>query len=225
MIYYFTVNTIIELICFITALVCLLNDNSRIWRSMIVFLFITCVTEMAGIYVKKLYLADRQHVHPNLWLYNILLIFQVGFFSLMFYTLLRKYINSKPIIISGLALIIVLYNYELFSHGIFLYNELTNTVLLVLCVLYSLFYFFLLLKDERYIQLKKSAEFWWVAGILFFYFGTTACNLFFDKLHAVVFTSGHYLTYYIYAMLNIILYSCWSYSFICRKWLIKTSQV
>ena len=30
-----------------------------------------------------------------------------------------------------------------------------------------------------------------------------------------------HLTYFIYKTLNVILYSCWSYSFICRKWLTK----
>jgi hypothetical protein len=35
-----------------------------------------------------------------------------------------------------------------------------------------------LLKDENYTDLRISANFWWVIGVLFFYFGSTAVNLY-----------------------------------------------
>jgi hypothetical protein len=71
--------------------------------------------------------------------------------------------------------------------------------------------------------LKSSPEFWWVAGVLFFYFAATICNLFEEKLEDIVITSTQNLNYFVFKALNIILYSCWSYAFICRKWL-KTSK-
>ncbi|HTD99131.1 MAG TPA: hypothetical protein VK668_07570 [Mucilaginibacter sp.] len=224
MLNYFTLNTIVEIICFVVALICLVKDKSLAWRSMVLFLFITCVAELMGIHVKRLYLADRAHVHPNLWLYNILLIFQAGFISLVFYHLLNKYSNSKPLILSGLALLAVIYIYEIVAHGIFKFNNLTNTVMSVMFVFYSLYYYYHLLKHDAYVNLKYEPAFWWIAGTLFFYFGITACNLFFDKLSTIVITPKHYLTYYIYNTLNIILYGCWSYSFICRKWLTRISE-
>jgi len=224
MLQFFTINTTVETICFLIAMICLFADTNIEWRLFILFLFITCITEMAGIRFKKLYLEDRIHNHPNIWLYNILLLFQISFISLIFEKLLNRYINIKSIIILTVILLVSTYIYELIRHGIFRYNELTNTMMLVFIVLCSLYYYYLLLKDENYIELKYASDFWWVTGILFFYFGTTACNIFFESLSPEKMKSIKHLTYYIYCAFNIILYGCWSYSFICRKWLTTTSQ-
>jgi hypothetical protein len=222
---FFTINTISELICFLIATVCLIQDKTPVWRWMIIFLFITCVTEMLGIYVKKLYLADRLHVHPNAWLYNILLVFQASFICLMFNSILNKYGKSKLIFFTGFALLSVIYIYEAITEGIFIYHNLTNTVMSVLFVLYSLYYFYQLLKDDAYINLSYSPGFWWVTGLLFFYFGSTACNIFFDSLSPEHSNSLKHLSAHIFKTLNILLYSCWSYSFICKKWQRQTSVV
>lgn len=222
---FFTINTGSELICFTIATVCLIHDRNSIWRWMIIFLFITCVTEMLGIYVKKLYLADRLHVHPNAWLYNILLVFQAFFISLMFENILSKYGKSKLIFFSGLALLTVIYIYEAITEGIFIYHNLTNTVMAVLFVLYGLYYFYQLLKDDVYTNLLYSPGFWWVAGLLFFYFGSTACNIFFDSLSPENSKSLKHLSADIFKTLNVLLYSCWSYSFICKKCQKQTSVV
>jgi len=218
----FTLNTSVEIICFLIALICLHNDAKVEWKLFIVFLFITCITEMAGVHFKKMYLADRIHNPPNIWLYNILLLFQICFFSMIFEMLLSKYFNIKIVIFGIGTLLLAIHDYELYEHGIFAYNELTNTVMLVFIVLGSLYYFYLLLKDENYVDLKYAYDFWWVSGILFFYFGTTACNIFFRSLSPEKIKSIKHLTYYIYNAFNIILYSSWGYSFICRRWL--TSQ-
>jgi hypothetical protein len=182
---------------------------------MILYLFITCIAECLGLYVAK-------QTHNNHWVYNIFLLFEAGFSNLMFVHLFNKYItNGKSIVISGLTVFIIAYVYELFVHGFFRYNDLTYTLLSVEIVIYSLFYYYLLHKDSRYIELKYSPEFWWVGGALFFYFANTACNIFDDKLYSVMITSNHHLSYFVFKALNIILYSCWSYSFICRKWQTK----
>ncbi|MFI5136448.1 MAG: hypothetical protein ACHQIM_01390 [Sphingobacteriales bacterium] len=227
MLHYFTLNTIVETICFVIAFLCLKKDASLVWRSMVLFLFVTCVIEMSGIYFKRLYLADRVHAHPNIWLYNILLLFQAGMFNWMFRQLLSKYIKSRPIIISGLAILAILYACEIFAHGIFIYNELTNTVMSVMLVMYSFYFYYCLIKDEAYIRLRNSPEFWWVAGVLFFYFGTTACNLFYNIVASLVINTKQSFNYYkyLYYAFNILLYGCWSYSFICKKWLTTTSKV
>ncbi len=224
MIHYFTLNTIIELICFIISLICLIKIKSLAWKSQILFLLIICVIEFTGIYVKGPGDKNGHHHHPNSWVYNIFLIFQMLFMTPMLAHFLRKYTNSKPLLISGLALLILLYIFEFFKHGFFVYNNTTNIVMSGLFVLYSLYYYYYLFKDNIYVDLKYSAEFWWVAGVLFFYFGRTACMVFYDKLDNVIIAPGHYLTYYIYNVLNILLYGCWCYSFICIRWLTKALQ-
>jgi hypothetical protein len=266
MVRYLTPNTIAEILCFFAALFCLLKNRELVWKSTIVFLFITCITEITGVYLKT-------HHQANQWPYNILLVFQIAFNSWAFLELFNKYIKSKLLIFGGLALLTGLFAYEICSHGFFKFNELTYNTMAIVFVLYSLFYFLLMLKDDEYTNLRYSANFWWVAGVLLFSFGSTAVNIsrgsdpiarskikaitqnennknitgtvgLLDsngrKIHAISSNASdtnavkstpkkgksagkHSSTYYIYIGLNIILYGCWSYSFICRKWLTTIS--
>lgn len=85
----------------------------------------------------------------------------------------------------------------------------------VVFVLYCLYYYYLLLKDESFIEIKTHPEFWWVTGVLFYYFGSTMSNIF-DGLFNVKIIGFATLRYCIYVLLNLILYSLWVYSFICR---------
>lgn len=225
MLLYFTFNTIVETLCLLVALFCLWKDTGSVYPSMILFLFITVVAEMMGVHFKKLYLADRIHNHSNAWIYNILLIFQAGFTYVFFHSLLSRYHKKyTALILSTLVLLAILYTYEVSIDGVFKYHNLTNTVMSIILILLGLFYYYHLLKDDEYIKLKHSSSFWWVAGTLFFYFGTMACDVFYTKLSTITVTPKHYLTYYIYNALNLILYGCWSYSFICRRWLTTTSK-
>jgi hypothetical protein len=57
-----------------------------------------------------------------------------------------------------------------------------------------------------------------VTGIFFFYFGTTSCNVFFHHLAPDASDTIKNLTGHIYNAFIFVLYGCWSYSFICKKW-------
>jgi len=205
----------IEIICFITALICLWKDKSSVWRSFSIYLLITCIAEITGVALRKSH-------HYNQWVYNTSLVFEAVFNSLLFGSILNKYINSKPLILSGLAIILFVYVYDLSTHGFFIFNDYTATVMSVIFVVYSFYYYFLLIKDEQYTDLKRDAYFWWVTGALFFYFGSTVSNVFYGFLGTIKF-NGHNITYYSTGALCIILYGCWTYSFICRKWLTTKS--
>ena len=219
MLRYLTANTVAELICFLIALLCLVKDNNLVWKSMIFYLFATCFAEIGGIYI-----SGPGHLTSNHWVYNIFLICEIGFTHLMYFYLLGKYINSKPVILTGLAILAILYSYETIDHSFFVYNNLTYTIMSVIFVVYGLYYYYLLLKDDNYVMLKNFPDFWWVAGTLFFYFANTACNFFGNNLRSIILWDGHHLNYYIFRVLNILLYSCWSYSFICKKWLTTKSE-
>ncbi|EHQ27966.1 hypothetical protein Mucpa_3874 [Mucilaginibacter paludis DSM 18603] len=216
MLNYITFSTAFEIQCFLVAIFCLSRDMELPWRIIPIYLLITCIVEFIGIYLK------REH-QPNQWPYNILLVCHIVFTSFMFSSLLSKYKNNRPPIIGGLVVLILFYAYDLFQHGFLRFNILCYNSMSVFFTVYSLFYFYLLLQEDTYIRLQYSADFWWVCGVLFFYFGNTAINLFRGKLAGIMITPKHAITYYIYIVLNVILYGCWSYSFICRKWL--TSKV
>lgn len=218
MMVYLTPNTAIETACLLFAIIGLSRDSNMVWRSMIVYLFITCVAEIAGIYFAI-------KTHNNNWVYNIFLLFETGFNNLMFVNIFNRYIKSKSIVVPGLVLFIILYLLGLINHGFLLYNNFTYTVMSLLYVLYSLFYYYLLIKDEKFLSLKSSPEFWWIAGTLLFYFSNTACNLFDEKLENIMVTTTKNLSYVVFAGLNMFLYGCWSYSFICRRWEVKRSKI
>ena len=219
MLNYLTFTTAIEILCFLIALVCLRKDSDQTWNYFSVFLLITCFAELSGIYLK------RNHHPHNAWVYNILMVFEAGFVNIMYLKIFKRTVKAKIIIISGIIIFVILYTFELLNHGIVEYNDLTYTVMSVILVIYALFYYYRLMSNDDYIQIGYSAEFWWVTGVLFYYFGETACDLFYDKLQAVYVTPLHTLTYYIYKVLNILLYGCWAYSFICRRWLEKILKI
>jgi len=219
MLNYFTLTIIAELSCLLVAIICLSKDNVRIWHYFSAFLLITVIAELTGIYLK------RNHHPHNGWVYNILMVFEFAFINIMYVAIFRRYSIGKAIIISGFGLFALLYTYEFLKHGLFEYNNLSYTTMSIILVIYALFYYYDLMNNDNYIRIIYSAEFWWVTGGLFYYFGETACDLFYDKLQAVHIAFFHSLTYYIYNILNLLLYGCWSYSFICRKWLEKRSEI
>lgn len=216
MIKYLTINTVVEGACFICSFLWLSREKSRIWKYFSFYLLINCVTELLGIYLKS-------NHENNQWPYNIAMIFEAGFVTLMLGEIMNKFKKGKPIVISGLAIIFVAYCYDSMAHSFTEFHDVTYNILSVIFVVISLYFFYLMIKDEGYIDLKYSSSFWWATGTLFFYFGSTAVNLFRGKLHILI-TPKHFLTYYIYIVLNILLYTCWSYSFICRRWLTPTSK-
>ncbi|WP_419700292.1 hypothetical protein [Mucilaginibacter sp. NFX135] len=219
MLKYLTINTGSELICLLVALVCVTRARQAHWRSMTAYMLLVCIAELAGIYVE--YSIPGTYTR-NEWIYNLLLIAQAGLINWMFNQLLKAYLPMSWIITSAGVLLLVLYGYEILDHGIAYYNQLTNTVMLVFISLFSLLYYYFLIRDTRYVSLARHADFWWVTGIFFFYFGTTACNVFYHQLAPGANNMIKHLTYYIYNAFIFVLYGCWSYSFICKKWEVRT---
>lgn len=216
---YFTIVTSVELLCTVIAAICLFKDNIWQWRSMILFLLITCLTEFGGLYIRHVY-----H-QSNEWVYNIYTIFEVGFPSIMFAHLLNQHRKSKLLVFTGLAFTYIVFILELSDFWILKENEITVPVMSVWFVIYSLYYYYLFIKDDTYVNLKYSASFWWVTGTLIYYFGSMANSLFFkvifDHIHAEKGSPLKILSYNISTALNVAMYGCWSYAFICRKWLKK----
>ncbi len=217
---YFTLYTSAELICFITALVCLFNAREFYWRFLIVYLMVMCAVELIATSLKAIYIANPIPQNSTAFLYNPFLLLQIGFLSMMFYNLLAKYAQNKGIIFIGLFTLLSLYAYELSTSpfGIYDYNVLTYSALSVIMILYSLYYYYLLLNSAQYADLKFLPEFWWVTGTLFFFFGTTAINLFYRLLKSSFDSNAMYIAY-ISNILIVILYGCWTYAFICKRWM------
>jgi hypothetical protein len=215
---YFTFNTIIELACFLAALVFLIKDKDPAWKLVIPYLLITFLVETIGLYL-------RQKGIPNLPIYNGFLVVECIFNSFFFFHLYKSYQNHLRWLVAWLCLFFILYFTELIYNDFSSFTSITASIMSVVFVLACLYFYYLKLKDETYEPLLASAPFWWISGALFFYFGSTVCNLFFDYLKQYeVGTYHRSVRYLIFNILNIILYSFWIFSFICRYRQKKSSR-
>lgn len=205
-----SVNNSIEYLCLLFAIFFLINDKVRFWRIALIYILIVCVTETTAGIISKVY---RQH---NAWLFNIFMLLEAAFVSYGLYYFLKDYIkNILYWILSVFCIILIVNAFCIYEHGIYVYNSLTVSVMSVFFVIFSLLYFYVLLKDESFIDLKFHPAFWWVGGVLIFYFGGTLANFFDDIILAKSF-GVLYVRYIIYTTLNVFLYGFWTYSFICR---------
>jgi hypothetical protein len=207
---YFTVNTISEFFCFLISILCLYRDKDKVWKGFILFLLLTCVVEVAGIHVGK-----RLH-RPNFMIYNIFLVIECAVLNYFFYHLVKTTINLKKLLTGWFVSFLLFYFTELYVKHFKAYVSVSSTIMSVEMILISIYFYYLLLKEEKFRQLSKYAPFWWVNGVICFYFGGVACNIFFSYLlqqRLGVMPSARYI---VFSILNVILYACWSYSFICR---------
>jgi len=225
MIKYLTIYTTAELICLIAAVVCLYNAKALHWRLLIPFMLITCLVEIGALPLKAVYRANPIPSNSSAWMYNLLLLLQMGAFTVMFYNFIGKYLVGKFLIVTGITILLLLYIYEIYTNafGIFNYNSRTYSVMSVLFVIYSLSYYYALLKNEEYAELKFLPDFWWATGTLFFFFGTTALNMFRSKLVIQPLKNTLYLGY-LDTTLIVILYGCWTYAFICKRWITSNKK-
>jgi hypothetical protein len=197
-----------ELGCLIAALFLVWKDKSIFWKIITCYIAVALATELFAIYLAS-------HHRHNLWLFNIFIIFESTTILYGLYCCLREYTNPKPIFLIGSGMVYLTYFYFLISQPFTDTNALTISVMSIIFTLYCLYYYYLLLKDANFINIKTHPEFWWITGVLFYYFGSTMSNIF-DGLFTVKIIGNATLRYCIYVLLNLILYSFWVYSFICR---------
>ncbi|SFW88661.1 hypothetical protein [Chitinophaga sancti] len=208
--YYFTLNTVAEMICLLVAAFCLAKDKTPIWRYFIVYLLLTCATELTGVYIREMTSLS------NAPFYNVYLLIECGFISCFFYQLYLQYTNKRSLLIIWLCIFLVMYVLEGLKFHFAKFVNLTASTESVVFVLASLYFYYLILRDDKYIVLNTYAPFWWVNGTLIFYFGSTATNIFNDYLVHEIKSITMSIRYVTYSILNVLLYACWSYAFICR---------
>jgi hypothetical protein len=203
-----TSSSYAELLCLAFAIYFLSKDKTPFWRITLWYIAVVMVTEIVGRYCAVTY-------RTNLFVYNIYTLFEISYITFGFYTFIKQYADIKKWIIATYGAIMLIYIAFTSIYGINVYNAFTISIMSVVFVIYGLLYFYLLLKDEDYIDLKFHPAFWWVGGTLIFYFGSTLAN-FFDDIIQQKFLGKYNTRGIIYTTLNFFLYGFWAYSFICR---------
>ncbi|MFD0939992.1 hypothetical protein [Pedobacter boryungensis] len=205
------VNIIIELSCLITAIIFLKKDGSLFSILTRGYLAIVVIIETIGFSMSKGF-----HLN-NAWLYNIFIIFEAAYISYGLYAALNK-LTNKALMICSIPIITftITYIIEIYNHGFLKFNSLTINLESVVFVVVCLVYFYLLIKQKDPIDLNTNAQFWWVSGVLFYYFGSTIYNLFIYFLYQD-FPKSYTILIYVMLILNLLLYSIWIYSYICNS--------
>jgi len=205
---YLSFTVVTELISLFLGVIFLIRDKSIFWRILLLYVFLSAGTELLGKFCARAY-------HTNLLVYNIFIFIEISFISYGFYVFLKEYADIKKLIFSVYLATLVIYIGYFIFYGINSYNILTVSVISVVFVIYALMYFYLLLKDENYVNLKFHPAFWWIGGTLIFYFGGTLANFFDDIIRQNSFgKSSNRL--FIYNTLNVFLHGFWIYAYICR---------
>jgi hypothetical protein len=205
----YTIIIFFEIICLLVSLFYLYKKESY-WKNFIWFLLLTVAVEISGYFIYFIF-----H-HSNHWMFNIYLLIETLFVSWILYKLCKDYFNCKPWILTGLIIFIIAYLYESIKSNFLEYSFNSNTIISTFIICICCMYYYYLLKNIEYVNLIKHAPFWIIAGIFFFYFGRIASNFFFDYLVSLNKDSIKPVRYIIFIVLNFILYSCWSYAFICK---------
>src|SRR5688500_16367863 len=104
---YITLNTVSELVCLLISILCLYREKDKVWRNFILFLFITCLTELTGIYVRK-------GLHrPNFMVYNVYIVIECIAVNYFFYHLLKGNEKGKKLLTAWYVAFLLFYFIEL----------------------------------------------------------------------------------------------------------------
>ncbi|WP_175632844.1 hypothetical protein [Pedobacter ghigonis] len=183
----------------------LYRDKTRFWIITNLYLVLVVLTQIIARYSAKTY-------HTNIGVYILL---EISYITYAFYVFLSQYIKIKNWLIGIYIGTMITYAIFVYLYGLNVYNAFTISLASVIFVIYGLMYFYLLLKDENYIDLSNHPAFWWVGGTLIFYFGSTLAN-FFDDIAQRIYLGRYNARTIIYITLNFFLYAFWAYSFVCR---------
>ncbi len=158
------------------------------------------------------FITANMGVKNNVPVIHLFIIISILFFGAIYYhAFFRPFLKKIIVILSAIALLIVVINI-IFIEGIWEYPSISNTVLSLLLIFFSLAYFFQLLNRQEFIHIEKQGLFWINAAVLFYF----ALNIFLFMLFRRI-ISVHQTDYYIiHNIVNIIANILFSVGLLCR---------
>ena len=207
---FFPFSEVIESICMLLSFVYLSNGKVGYWSYFRWFMLFTVALELTGFTLYFVY-----HLN-NHWLYNINLPIEFAFVSGVLYKICSPYFKVLVWLVPGFLLFTGFYLYESINSHFTLYSVISNNIASVIIIIISCFYFYHFLKKEEYVNIYQHPPFWIITGLFFFYFGSTACNVFYNYLASINLKQQIPVRFITFAILNFILYSCWIRAFLCK---------
>jgi hypothetical protein len=205
----YTIILLIEFICLVIAYTNLPKHTN--WRKFVWFLYLIVAIEITG-YITYFIFHQKNH-----WVYNIYLLISTPSYCIILSYMCKPFFKANLIIFLGFLVFSGLFLYETFTVGFLQYANMSSNFNAVFFMIICCLFYHFLLKSDGYINLSIYPPFWIITGMFFFHFGSTGCNLFAKYLIQLNQKMHTPLRYSIFIILNFILYSCWSYAFICKK--------
>jgi hypothetical protein len=200
----------------ITALIVSVLAYARLrgtaFRLFPLFLLFIVLVELVGRYMRTVL-----KMHSNAWLYNISTTLEFLFYAYIF----RQSLQNKAyknlafwfILIYPLA---VLTN-MLFVQGFFWFHSYTMVLGSFFMLIFCCLFFYEVFLNPLELELHREPMFWISTGILFFYLGDFSYNLYYNILTKYGLDTGRNLFLSINNNLNLVLYSCFTIAFLCKR--------
>ncbi len=149
---------------------------------------------------------------------NIFTTIEFLFYSWLFYKEIKNRSFKKIIISATPLLIIAIVTNVFFIQGLHTMHTYTFLPGSVLMVCFIFLYFYDLFLHDQVVSLSKNPMFWICTGLLFYYPGMFCVYAFFHAVSTEM--AEEYGKIYILManIFNIILYSCFTIAFLCRRW-------
>ncbi|ASU36525.1 hypothetical protein [Mucilaginibacter xinganensis] len=164
-------------------------------------------------------IASHYHVTNNFPAIHLFIVLTLVFFAAIYYTaFFSPLLKKATLILSILAFMLLIFNL-IFNEGIWEYPSMSNTVLSVLLIFFSLVYFYQILTRQEFIHIEKQGLFWINAGVLFYY----SVNIFLFMLFRRIINSHQEDYYIIHNVTNIIANVLFTVGILCKPQLQKTT--
>ena len=203
-------STFIEAIALLLAFIFLSHTKELIWRTVKWFLLFTVLLEITVNIIGKVY-----HRH-NLWLVNVFTLVNFFVISWLLYRLSPQRKINRLLLSITAVVFAACFAYEIIYKGFFEYTVYSSIVSDIIILVFCNRYFYLLLKEDAWIDIPTHPAFWLVTGLFLFNLCALVADLFDEQLSSLYIFPDVSLYYLLYLVFSLILYSCWSFAFICK---------
>jgi hypothetical protein len=209
--------TVISEWCAFISAIFFLRKRTTSWQFFILVLFLTICVETTGWYLA--YFSSG----GNNWIFNILLLINDCFSIWLFSKAEPMRKIRKPLYLLIVCFIVFAICNLMFIEGTQKYNGYTEVLGDIMQATISCWFFYEVLREEKFRDLFRYEYFWLANGLLFCSLGSVVLYIFPDYLYAFYLNTKINVYGYINYLLNILLYGSLIIAFICRSRNTKSS--
>lgn len=154
------------------------------------------------------------HIRNN-WLYNSFTLVEFWIYGYYYTWLIRKLILRRILFVFLVIFPIFWFITVFFQYGFFTWNSSVIVVGSFFSVVFAIMYYYQIITHTEILSLRSLPEFWIATGMLIFYLGSLP---FFGMLNFLGRSHANIVLklYAVLTVLNILMYSLFTYGFLCR---------